>query len=138
MKAGGGRNKGAAFERLVCELLREAWPDCKVRRGKQSHLADEPDVVVTAPTTGDWRGNLWIECQHASRATPAAKMSQAQHDSAGTGMWPIVVWRATGGRSVSVSMLVDVGIDGEIQSQVHGDTLATLSLAEWLRRSRTR
>lgn len=137
MKAGGGRNKGAAFERLVCKLLREAWPDCEVRRGKQSHKADEPDVVVIPSEPWNWRARLWIECQHATRATPAEKMEQARRDSSGTDCWPIVVWRATGSRSISVSMLVSVS-NGEIWSGLFGDTLATLSLEEWLRGSRPR
>ncbi len=53
------RNKGAAFERLVANLLREIYPNA--RRGYQRRSgSDEPDVAGTP-----W----WVEAK-VSKATP--------------------------------------------------------------------
>lgn len=136
MKAGGGRNKGAAFERLICKMLREAWPDCEVRRGKQSHKADEPDVVVTAPTADDLRGRLWIECQHANAATPAKKWMQAERDMLaarpqGKNPHPVVIWRATGSRTISVTILVFIR-NGAVAAGEGHPVLASIPLDDWI------
>ncbi len=132
------RNKGAAFERLVVNMIKGAWPDVDVRRGKQSHLADEPDVVVTA---ADVRGDLWIECQHANAPSPASKMDQARRDSERADdtplsetRVPVVVWRRTGARAIlattSLTILVWL-IHGDMRAGA-GDVLVTVDLADLL------
>lgn len=106
------RTKGNAFERLVCGLVRAADPDAVVRRGKQSHLADEPDVVVV-----EGRGllpRLWIECHHG-KTSPAIKLAQAVSDvdayERGSGSElsriPVVISRKTGERYLKATIHLD-------------------------------
>lgn len=103
------RNRGNAFERLICNVVRSLDPYALVRRGKQSHLADEPDVVIAA---GMGRLNtLWIECHHGK--TPAhAKLIQAEHDALystrGTYWSPVVIWRKPRERVVYATMRLGV------------------------------
>jgi hypothetical protein len=122
------RTKGRAFEQLVANMCRAAFPGRTVRRGKQSHLADEPDVVVEGVP-------LWIECQHADRATPAKKMEQAVKDSYAQfhklPPIPVVVWRRTGSREVLATIrLGDLSIVALNNLSDHY-LLATVSAAEF-------
>lgn len=140
------RNKGAAFERLVVNTIKKAWPDVEVRRGKQSHYADEPDVVVRMLTETDnicdRRDTLWIECQHANAPSPAKKMEQARRD-AGAGAphrgpassVPVVVWRRTGSREVQATLTCeDAGwlLLGHMRTGQGRDVLVTVDLADLL------
>lgn len=71
------RTKGASFERVIANELREALhlPKEAARRGLQSRRggAEVPDVVVDDLP-------LHIECKHSGSATPPAALRQASHD----------------------------------------------------------
>jgi hypothetical protein len=95
----GRRAKGHSFERLIANAYRKRWPDAVVRRSQQSHKAHEPDVVVEDVP-------LWTECNHATNANPMAKLLQAERDTADVTetIWPVVVWRKTGSRTINATM----------------------------------
>ncbi len=135
MTGAGRRNKGHSFERLIATAYRKRWPDRVVRRSIQSHQAFEPDVVVEGVP-------LWTECQHATNASPLVKLAQAERDvrSVTEPIYPVVVWRKTGGRTINVtmrlgSMLSMVVADDEVCLKVdteHWNHVITLDFDEWL------
>lgn len=75
MKQGNQRTKGHSFERRIARDYRKVFdPPDRVRRGRQTHRADEPDVVVNhAP--------LWTECGHGAVMNPLAKLKQAEKEA---------------------------------------------------------
>lgn len=124
------RRKGRAFEQLVARLLRATFPRATVKRGWQAHGPSLPDVYVTGEAPVAAR-RCWFECQHARRCDPAAKLRQAERDSAaapppGPGLaWrPLVVWREHGAPV------------GEVW--IYGKTLRRMHLDAFLRRFTTR
>ena len=94
------RRKGANFERKIVRMLKARLPHATIRRGKQSHLADEPDIVIQG--AGDSWDVLWLELQDARRPTPIAKVKQAIGDC-GEGRLPAVVWHRLGERTIQVT-----------------------------------
>ncbi len=137
------RDKGTSFERLVANAIRAHAPSAVVRRGKQSHLADEGDVVVEID--GHPLARLWIECNHSSKESIATKLAQAEADCAKWDRWvndqrmvPVVVWRRTGSPSVNVTCrfaalvaLINLSSTVEFTSAADSATV-TLSLADFL------
>ena len=132
-KGKGARDKGAAFERLIVRQLKEAFADQPwaegIRRGKQSHTADECDVVGVP--------GLWLELQHADRVTPLAKLEQAigdEHRAGGHRRLCAAITRRTGAISIRVTMRL-----GDLDELRGGINLApvvehpvTLSLADFI------
>lgn len=125
------RSKGNAFERLICQLVRATDPTADVRRGKQSHLADEPDVVITAGA--GWLPRLWLECHHGAVSTES-KLLQAEHDCGAH--VPVVIWRRTGSRAINATLrFVDLVIlaGGDCGDDAYGRAvLVTLDAGELL------
>lgn len=101
------RDKGAAFECLVKNLILAAFPDAKVFRTLQADRAHQSDVHVA-----DGPGLLsllWIECHHGPTSI-AAKLAQARRDANAAGRAnaiPVVIWRRTGAREVHATMALD-------------------------------
>lgn len=102
------RTKGHAFEREIASRFRELG--CQARRSLQAHQPYEPDVVVVHQNL-DVVNRLWLECNHATRANPKAKLAQAVRDIARARSkgkagrdYPWVVWKETGSRQVNVTM----------------------------------
>lgn len=123
------RDKGRAFEQLIVRAFKKRWPDRVIRRGKQSHHADEPDVVIEG-------SSLWIETFHSSVTSPLKKLAQAERDIARGGVhwWPVVVWRKTGGRTIQATMRV-IALVATTGGEFWGggnDLVVTLDFEDWL------
>ena len=96
------RTKGGAFERKIVRMLKARLPHATIRRGKQSHLADEPDVVVAGGGDQLW-DRLWLELQDARTPTPELKAKQADRDS-GEESLPIAVTHKLGAKTIQATM----------------------------------
>jgi len=89
------RNKGAAFERKVANLLTEATG--KVWRRRVRNAADDSDVVADDPAFA----HIVIECKHANTLCLPAWWRQAQEQAGEQGV-PVLIYRQTGARGESV------------------------------------
>ncbi|WP_254595918.1 putative PDDEXK endonuclease [Achromobacter anxifer] len=89
------RNKGAAFERKVANLLTEATG--KVWRRRVRNAADDSDVVADDPAFA----HIVIECKHANTLCLPAWWRQAQQQAGEQGV-PVLIYRQTGARGESV------------------------------------
>lgn len=87
------RTKGAVFERYVASKLREFFPAAVVKRNQQSDQPYDSDVSVSG--ANHVVDSLWFECQHAARANPLRKLSQAENDSPGDRI-PVAVTKSNG------------------------------------------
>ncbi|MDF3940724.1 hypothetical protein P3W66_11835 [Achromobacter denitrificans] len=92
------RNKGAAYERKVANLLTEATGTTWRRRVRNQ--AGDSDVVADEPAFA----RISVECKHANTLCLPAWWRQAQ-DQAGAEGVPVLIYRQTGARGESV--LVD-------------------------------
>lgn len=82
------RTKGAAWEREVARLFRDAI-GCDAHRGAQSRAGrDGPDVTGVP--------GFWIECKHQANPRAAAALRQATSCAAEaeSHAWPIAVIKA--------------------------------------------
>lgn len=86
------RNKGAAYERKVANLLTEATG--KVWRRRVRNAADDSDVVADDPAFA----HIVIECKHANTLCLPAWWRQAQQQAGEQGV-PVLIYRQTGARS---------------------------------------
>lgn len=140
------RDKGIDFEQLVATAYRERWPGVTVRRSEQAHRPFEPDVVIDHHPFGS---RLWTECQHADDPRPLVKLLQAERDilaaiergrpdqtSGDDGrLYPIVVWRRSGARVISLTtrMWVVHAISGNIRAMDGWkDLVVTMDFRSWL------
>ncbi len=89
------RNKGAAFERKVANLLTEATGTIWRRRVRNQ--AGDSDVVADEPAFA----RISIECKHANTLCLPAWWRQAQ-DQAGEDGVAVLIYRQTGARGESV------------------------------------
>lgn len=89
------RNKGAAFERKVANLLTEATG--KVWRRRVRNAADDSDVIADDPAFA----HIVIECKHANTLCLPAWWRQAQQQAGEQGV-PVLIYRQTGARGESV------------------------------------
>lgn len=81
------RAKGAAYERELVRLFREAMPGATVKRGLQFRGAAEDKAAdVECPV-------FWVESKRGRRPPVRAAIEQARRDSEGTGRVPIAVVR---------------------------------------------
>lgn len=134
------RTKGRSFEQLVADVYRTQWPAAVVRRSLQAHRAYEPDVVVEDHRLGQ---RLWTECQHADASTPLQKLAQAERDilalnrPTGPRLLPIVVWRSTGSRTVSLTtrlwVLEELGGHADVHMEEWGQLVVTVDFHKWLK-----
>lgn len=85
------RNKGAAYERKVANLLTEATG--KVWRRRVRNAADDSDVVADDPAFA----HIVIECKHANTLCLPAWWRQAQQQAGEQGV-PVLIYRQTGAR----------------------------------------
>lgn len=85
------RNKGAAFERKVANLLTEATG--RVWRRRVRNAADDSDVVADDPAFA----HIVIECKHANTLCLPAWWRQAQQQAGEQGV-PVLIYRQTGAR----------------------------------------
>lgn len=130
------RAYGHGFERLIARAYRAKWPDATVRRALQAHSAYEPDVVVEGLS-------LWTECSCGSSVSPLKKLAQAERDvercmerAPGTVLYPVVVWRNKGERTVWVTMRLWV-LDGSVLGErwpysPESNLVVTLDFERWL------
>ncbi|WP_312994208.1 hypothetical protein [Achromobacter animicus] len=89
------RNKGAAFERKVANLLTDATGTTWRRRVRNQ--AGDSDVVADEPAFA----RISIECKHANALCLPAWWRQA-HAQAGENGVPVLIYRQTGARGESV------------------------------------
>ncbi|MGE8627695.1 MULTISPECIES: putative PDDEXK endonuclease [Achromobacter] len=89
------RNKGAAYERKVANLLTEATGTTWRRRVRNQ--AGDSDVVADEPAFA----RISVECKHANTLCLPAWWRQAQ-DQAGAEGVPVLIYRQTGARGESV------------------------------------
>lgn len=121
------RRKGAAFERLIARQFREWFPQYAhhVRRGKQSHLADECDVPGLP--------GIWSELEDAVDPSPLAKLDQAIGD-APPGDIPVAITHKTRARRIKATLrlsdLVRVWLLASESPSVHAPV--TVDLDDWL------
>ncbi|MFE0784142.1 MULTISPECIES: putative PDDEXK endonuclease [Pseudomonadota] len=85
------RNKGAAYERKVANLLTEATG--KVWRRRVRNATDDSDVVADDPAFA----HIVIECKHANTLCLPAWWRQAQQQAGEQGV-PVLIYRQTGAR----------------------------------------
>ncbi len=122
MSGATSRTKGHDHERAIATAYRAAWPHATVRRGEQTQLAWEPDVVVLGDPLLD---RLWTECQLSRQPAPHAKLAQAERDILVLvnrklcdvhHRLPLVVWRRHGHAPVHVTtrvwVLGELGLTG--------------------------
>ena len=89
------RNKGAAFERKVANLLTADTGTTWRRRVRNQ--AGDSDVVADDPAFG----RISIECKHANTLCLPAWWRQAQEQAGEQGV-PVLIYRQTGARGESV------------------------------------
>ena len=90
------RTKGAAFERAVATMLREAMPGADVKRGWQTRKGDDdPDVLAPG---------LSIECKHRIRPNVRAALLQGMAN-ANAGTWAVAVCRWSGARAPGATIV---------------------------------
>lgn len=105
MQPSGMRRKGHSFERRIAREYRTVFnPPERVRRGRQTHRADEPDVVVDyAP--------LWTECGHGAVMNPLTKLKQAEKEARVAGKynsnWSIVAVTRRNRAAIRVTMRLE-------------------------------
>ena len=76
------RRKGAAWERELVRLFRDAMPDVEIRRGLQCRSGEEaPDVELPC---------FWLEAKRHQRTNIKAALRQAV-ETAPKGRWPVAV-----------------------------------------------
>jgi hypothetical protein len=85
------RNKGAAYERKVANLLTESTGTTWRRRVRNQ--ADDSDVVADEPAFA----RISVECKHANTLSLPAWWRQAQ-DQAGADGVPVLIYRQTRAR----------------------------------------
>ena len=138
------RTKGKVFERRICAILRERWPDIVVHRSSQADRAYQADIVVESGGPAVLR-KLWLECHDSKAPNPRAKLEQAERDlCALIPEWhwlydsptAVVVWHRTGERTHWVTMRLHglVLMPGASDAVVTDDLpqLVTLELGEFL------
>lgn len=89
------RNKGAAFERKVANLLTDATGTTWRRRVRNQ--AGDSDVVADEPAFA----RISIECKHANVLCLPAWWRQAMEQAGASGV-PVLIYRQTGARGESV------------------------------------
>lgn len=89
------RNKGAAYERKVANLLTEDTGTIWRRRVR--NLAGDSDVVADDPAFA----RIVVECKHANTLCLPAWWRQAQAQAGELGI-PVLIYRQTGARGESV------------------------------------
>lgn len=89
------RNKGAAFERKVANLLTDATGTTWRRRVRNQ--AGDSDVVADEPAFA----GISIECKHANVLCLPAWWRQTM-EQAGAGGVPVLIFRQTGARGETV------------------------------------
>lgn len=89
------RNKGAAYERKVANLLTEATGTTWRRRVRNQ--AGDSDVVADEPAFA----RISIECKHANTLSLPSWWRQAQNQAGEEGV-PVLIFRQTGARGESV------------------------------------
>lgn len=72
------RLKGHNYEREVANEFRTVYSHGSVRRGNQTHRADESDVLVNE---GKFGPRLWIECKKGKQPNIRSALRQATEDS---------------------------------------------------------
>lgn len=121
------RDKGSRFERFVAQRLRQAFPSYfdAIRRGKQSHRADEDDVTGLP--------GIWNECQDAVDPDPVGKLQQAIND-APAGCLPVAITHKTRARGVKATVRASdlVRVWMLSASSPSTDTPVTLDFEAWL------
>jgi hypothetical protein len=135
------RTKGKVFERKVCNILRERWPDIVVHRSSQADRAYQADIVVESGGPEALR-RLWIECHDSRAPNVRAKLEQAEGDLLSAidhtrgQIWsdvPAVVWHRLGERAYRVTLtlggLLALETGGE---DIGRSQLVTLELGEFL------
>ncbi len=121
------RNKGAAYERKVANLLTEATG--KVWRRRVRNAADDSDVVADDPAFA----HIVIECKHANTLCLPAWWRQAQQQAGEQGV-PVLIYRQTGARCEVV--MVDAH---HVNSKIfpvrgrHTVTFAWEAAMQWMR-----
>lgn len=121
------RNKGAAFERKVANLLTEATG--KVWRRRVRNAADDSDVVADDPAFA----HIVIECKHANTLCLPAWWRQAQQQAGEQGV-PVLIYRQTGARGELV--MVDAHHVNSKTFPVRGRHAVTLgweAAMQWMR-----
>lgn len=121
------RNKGAAFERKVANLLTEATG--KVWRRRVRNAADDSDVVADDPAFA----HIVIECKHANKLCLPAWWRQAQQQAGEQGV-PVLIYRQTGARGELV--MVDAHDVNSKTFPVQGRHTVTLgweAAMQWMR-----
>lgn len=121
------RNKGAAYERKVANLLTEATG--KVWRRRVRNAADDSDVVADDPAFA----HIVIECKHANTLCLPAWWRQAQQQAGEQGV-PVLIYRQTGARGELV--MVDAHHVNSKTFPVRGRHTVTLgweAAMQWMR-----
>lgn len=97
--------RGKAFERKLCRIFREKWPDAIVRRASQADRAFQSDVYVTGGHP--MLARLWFECQDSRKPTPLVKLQQAERDAKydlTASRLPVCIWHELGARDIHATM----------------------------------
>lgn len=89
------RNKGAAFERKVANLLTDATGTTWRRRVRNQ--AGDSDVVADEPAFA----GISVECKHANVLCLTAWWRQAMEQAGASGV-PVLIYRQTGARGETV------------------------------------
>ncbi|MNK81551.1 hypothetical protein D3C87_1012950 [compost metagenome] len=121
------RNKGAAFERKVANLLTDATGTTWRRRVRNQ--AGDSDVVADEPAFS----RISVECKHANVLCLPAWWRQALEQAGAAGV-PVLIYRQTGARGESV--MVDAH---DVNSKIfpargrHTVTLGWEAAMQWMR-----
>jgi len=121
------RNKGAAFERKVANLLTEATGTTWRRRVRNQ--AGDSDVVADEPAFA----GISIECKHANVLCLSAWWRQAVEQAGARGV-PVLIYRQTGARGETV--MVDANDVNPKIFPVRGRHTVTLgweAAMQWMR-----
>ena len=103
MKPGGGRAKGAAFEREVAEAVRVRWPEAKRGLGQARSGREAADVEGTP---------YWVQCKHGARPNILAAYEQGCQDTDGRAV-VVVTRRDRGPTLVTVALTDWLALHGE-------------------------
>lgn len=76
------RRKGADFERYLCNVFRDIYPNHRVCRGQQGMGGVVPDVDIP---------DYWVEAKRGRRPSPIAALKQAIRDT--DGRTPVAIIR---------------------------------------------